>query len=198
MDDESEDEELNELLEEIQAEEEAYEDGVPRPRLRATYGKGRLMLLAHGDALAEAGPILTMLGQREADERPVIADLADSRNAADPYGRWELTVRVLSPDGLGAEAEGAILDWAANVGYGRVWLPDRVEQIDIRRPFHRLAQVECGNCGQVWRNSGRKFWQKVHRLRCFPPFCLLCGGDLPAWEVDRRAEPEVYGARDPS
>lgn len=196
MDDDFDDEELEELLEEIAAEEDAQDAGVPRTRFRATYRDGRLLVLPRGDGLAEQGPILTML-EGSGCQGLVIADLAESSDNG-PLGGWELTVTVLTPDELSREAEAAILGWAGNVGFRRAWLPDRVVKLGARRSFHSKARVHCENCGQNWRNSGRRFWQGVTHNRSFPTYCLLCGADLPAWEVERVEPKRRWHCRDPS
>jgi hypothetical protein len=186
MDEESpEDDEIEELMAEFEAEEEAYDAGVPRPRYRATHRDGRLMIISHCDALAPEGPVLTMLENSDRSDL-LIADLAESVDG----GRsrtWELTVTVLTPGEPSEEAEESILTWAGNVGFRRAWLPDRVIPLEGRPSFRSKASVRCENCGHTWRNRGRGFWSQVRKYRGFPPGCLLCGADLPVWEVEAPA-----------
>ncbi len=187
MDDDFDEEEIDELLGEIVAEEEAIEAGVPRPRFRATWRNGRLLILPHHKGLAEQGPVSTVLGGGGHDhQRLLVADLAESEGTG-PEGRagWELTVIPLTAERPGAEAIEALLAWSADVGYRRVWLPDRVVTHPSLGAFYSRAKVRCGSCGTIWRNGGHDFWSRVTKYRCFPIYCQLCGGDLPVWEVER-------------
>ncbi len=184
--------ELEDMLEQLAADETAYEMGVPRARFRVTYREGRLLVIHWADVLAEQGPVLTLLEDSELEDL-LIADLAESR---DSEGRWELTMRLLTADGPSPPAERAILDWASDVGYRRIWLPDRVVNLSRRQGFNSRVKVHCHNCGQTWHDSGRAFWSHVVKQRSFPTFCRLCGADLPVWEPDSKVAKGVFGASD--
>ena len=181
MDDDNEDE-LDDIIDQIEAKEEAIEAGVPTPSFRATWHEGRLLITPYHAGLVSKGPILTLLSDRE--EELLIADLS-ATEGSDPDGLrgWELTIEVHTPDPPSEAAREALLAWATEVGYRRVWLPDGVvdlEQGEVRG----AAQVRCGTCGQLWRADGHEFWSWVTRKRSFPTWCELCGGDLGVWEVE--------------
>ncbi len=186
MDDDFDEEELNKLYESLQAEEQAQDAGVPTPRLRATYRNARLLLTPHSDILAGDGPVLTMVAEN-GDRNVVIANLSEAEDERDGHSSWELTVTPLTDGGLTAASERALLAWAEHVGYRRAWLPDRVVDLGARPHSRSIAEVRCDSCGQFWRHSGWDFWTNVAERRSFPTFCLLCGGDLPAWRVRRIA-----------
>ena len=194
MDDDFDEEEIDELLSELVAEEDAIEAGVPRPRFRATWRRGRLLILPHHEGLVEQGPVATVLGSQERGRRGrvLIADLAESHDSGpEGAGGWELTVTPLTAEPPSPRAVRALLDWSADVGYRRVWLPDRVVTHPSAGRFHSRAKVRCETCGTTWRNGGHGFWSRVSKYRCFPMSCQLCGGDLPVWEVERHEGPEI-------
>ena len=98
--------------------EESDDEPELTPTWRATIRRGRLMLTGWAPWLITGGPLGTLLPAR-ARAGVTIADL--TVHGAD---NDELSVRYLvraEPDGAGQEV---LLDWAPEVGYSRVWLPD--------------------------------------------------------------------------
>jgi hypothetical protein len=190
--------ELNEIYEAIEAEEQAQEAGVAQPRFRATHRNGRLTVLPHHDGLAEHSAVLTMLNEPTEGEL-TIADLGESEIAGKPGG-WEMTVTVLTLGHPSPQAEHALVEWATDVGYRRVWLPDRVVTCQLQHSFLSGATAQCETCGQTWHQSGRSFWTHVAKRRSFPTYCLICGADLASWRIGRmedKRRKRSYGASDP-
>jgi hypothetical protein len=81
-----------------------------------------------------------------------------------------------------AEAEAALLEWAAVAGHRRVWLPGRVVTFDAPAAVGHVA-VDCPTCGAHWEDGEPAFWERVRRLGWFPGTCLACGGSLPEWSL---------------
>src|SRR4051812_50012970 len=79
----------------------------------------------------------------------------------------------------GAESTETLLDWAANTGYSRVWLPDRVVDLREDAAVAGTARVRCPTCSLEWRDSAPEFWQSVREDGWFPGFCIACGGAPP-------------------
>jgi hypothetical protein len=184
MDDDFYEDELNELFEAREAREaEAQAAGVARVRFRATHRNGRLIVLPHHGGLATHDSVLSMLGD-PADDGLMIANLGESEISGEP-GAWELTVTLVTLSEPPEEAEEALVEWATNVGYRRVWLPGRVVNCEPASSFLNRATCECGTCGKTWHQSGRAFWENVLELRSLPSYCLICGGDLQGWRVGR-------------
>lgn len=88
---------------------------------------------AYADALRNAGSVMAELA------------LEDSET-----GR-ELTVRFAPPESQTEEAVDALMEWALLAGCSRVWLPDRVVDLDGRLipPPDELESAECPTCGIV-------------------------------------------------
>ena len=74
----------------------------------------------------------------------------------------------------------ALCDWAAAVGYARVWFDGEV--VELEPTAGGPVTTCCTGCGQrfVDGRSGR-FWHTVRCSGFFPPACSLCGSDLPQW-----------------
>ena len=153
------------------------------PTFRATYRNGRLTVLRWWNMLIDNGPSSMFFAQRER-AGTVIADLTCHQDA----DGMQLAVAVRSGGRNVAEAEEEIVDWAAAVGFQRVWLSDRFVEIDPEVSPHHCASVKCPTCGQKWSGAGNSFWAGVRGETNFPLFCPLCGGDLPAWRVDSPAK----------
>ena len=143
----------------------------------------------------------TVLGSQERGRRGrlLIADLAESHDSGpEGAGGWELTVTPLTAEPPGPKAVRALLAWSADVGYRRVWLPDRVVATHPSTGrFYSRAKVRCETCGTTWRNGGHGFWSRVSKYRCFPMSCQFCGSDLPVWEVRTPRGPRDPRGRDP-
>lgn len=173
--DEDWDEELFEAAKELEVE---INLGVPQETWRATISGSRVQLVSLGAHLAGTdGGVGTMFTEVE-EAGVTIADLASSE---DEDSGHELTVTFLAAGDPGAEA--AITRWAGLVGYRRIWFPDRVVGVDNSPRFTDKATVTCSGCRHVWTGGGRGFWIGIMSRRAFPVFCLLCGGDLPQWEL---------------
>jgi hypothetical protein len=99
----------------------------------------------------------------------------------------ELVLDVL----CGGEDLDPIVDWAALVGYERVWLPDGIVHLEGWDPGLRV-ETRCTGCRNRLVDGSRDFWAWVHSRGYFPMMCLLCGADLPQWEpVRERARRRV-------
>ncbi len=151
------------------------------PDFRATFRRGRLQVIHHFTTMADNGPVTSLFGER-ARKGVTIADLSrhSSEDAPD-----ELSVVFRSRGRVGSDAEEAITEWAAAVGYARVWFPDYMVEVEPTLRASNIARVRCPNCAQGWSAGGRSFWVCVWRAKCFPNICTLCGGDLPQWTIDR-------------
>lgn len=126
----------------------------------------------------------TVNGLGRAIEGTMVAILGDVRNES---GEREMTVRFLF-DGPQFEAgrrsaEEAIVEWAACTGHVRVWLPDRLVEIDEHPSPGTWARGICRICGHAETGTGREFWRWVFEEGRFPPFCRVCHAGLSHWEV---------------
>jgi hypothetical protein len=95
----------------------------------------------------------------------------------------EVIVRFLSEGRSREDADAALCRWARRVGYRRVWLPDRVVTLDPEPEVSRRAEVRCRICGSRWHDSTPEFWQMVRGMGTFPKWCVICGWELPQWEI---------------
>lgn len=182
MDEDWEDE-LARAAEELEAE---LNMGIPQPTFRATVSEGRIRLVGSSLNLSEADePLGTMFDEVER-AGVTIADLSHSVDQGSDTGP-ELTVTFLAEGD--PRAEETLVEWAALIGYQRVWFPDRVAMVDPGPPFRRKARVRCPACRHGWSGRGRQFWLAVRQRRAFPVICPLCGGDLPQWKL---VPPESY------
>jgi hypothetical protein len=104
-----------------------------------------------------------------------------------------IVVSFLSPGRDRDQAERTIVDWAKRTGYRRVWLSERVVDLDGGVPV-ASAEVKCPTCGERWSDDSPEFWLTVQRSGAFPPWCFLCGSELPQWKVS----PDAIGDRPPA
>ena len=164
------------------------DEGRPEPpSFRATIRRGRIMLTSWAPWVARNGPYTNLLRER-AKAGVTIADLTHVGDDDE-----ELAVRFYAEGSDREEAEGALLEWARAVGYRRVWLPDRIEEIEPEPGDFGTAAVRCPSCGIKWEDSSPEFWLAIRRDRVFPRWCLICGWELPQWTVDRpRARPRRH------
>ena len=156
------------------------DDSATQPDYRATIARGRLTLVSwHPQLMSPWGPCNTHL--RERDRAGIgIADLTVIR---EPGTRLELIVKFLC-GGHRADVCGSIVCWAATLGYGRVWFPDDVVDLDdVDIPAEQPAVTRCQVCRSRWEDGDPEFWLTVRNWGSFPLACPLCGGDLPQWEV---------------
>lgn len=155
---------------------EASEEGL-EPEYRATIRNGTV-LLTHWAPWLVAGGVWNELLAARKRAGVAIADLTlTGRNET------ELLVTFLSRGRDPAAAEDALCDWAHQVGYRRVWLPDRVVTLDASPDPFAHAEVRCRICGARWHDSAPDFWTMVREQRHFPKWCFICGWELPQWEV---------------
>jgi hypothetical protein len=149
--------------------------GVPfsdAPTCRATIRDGRVTLNRWRPGLAGAGPEPAAL-------RTVTAALADLRMSPDR----ELIVTPVARAPWTEAAEDAILRWAPTAGHRRVWLPNRVVDLDEALAAIGTAAVDCPTCSAHWEDGAVAFWGRVREDGWFPGTCLACGGSLPEWAV---------------
>jgi hypothetical protein len=83
-------------------------------------------------------------------------------------------------------ARRVLADWAALVGYERLWLPDEVLDLDPPPPVGR-AIVRCPTCTSEWADESPAFWARVRASGHFPGYCPACSGSLPEWKPERVA-----------
>jgi hypothetical protein len=155
-------------------------DSLSDPDFRATIAGDRVTLVAwHRGLMGPWGPCNTHLRAR--DRAGVgIADLTVIR---EPGTALELIVKFLS-GGHRADVRDALVGWAASLGYGRIWLPDEVVDLDdTQLAAGAVARTRCQACRTRWEDGDQDFWLSVRRWGVFPMACPLCGGDLPQWEV---------------
>jgi hypothetical protein len=125
--------------------------------------------------LAAGGPMTMLLAARG---RAGVA-IADVTVVRDGDLVTEAVVRFLTGDGPGPRA--AIANWARDVGYRRLWLPD--DLIELPGPAEAPAETRCTGCGARFVDGAPGFWAGVRAAGRFPAMCPLCGGDLPQWRV---------------
>ena len=86
---------------------------------------------------------------------------------------------------LDRAARRVLADWAALVGYRRLWLADRVLDLDPPPPVGAVdGAVPDVHVGVGGLAPG--FWAVVRENHHFPGFCPACGGSLPEWRPARR------------
>ena len=118
---------------------EASEEGL-EPEYRATIRNGTV-LLTHWAPWLVAGGVWNELLAARKRAGVAIADLTlTGRNET------ELLVTFLSRGRDPAAAEDALCDWAHQVGYRRVWLPDRLVTLDASPDPFAHAEVRC----RIW------------------------------------------------
>lgn len=159
-------------------------DGEPQPKYRATYRKKRLMIMPFFPSMIVMGPSSGWFRKRE-QAATVIADLTAHESASGP----ELSITYYAARRNRPAAELAIAEWAASVGYRRLWLPDGLLELEAIVSDEDRASVKCTTCGHTWSDGGSQFWSMVFEQRAFPIFCPLCGGDLPQWRLEEWRDP---------
>jgi hypothetical protein len=147
--------------------------------LRATIAHGELTLNPPLRGTITGGPAAMTLARL----RDVV--LVDLRHAGEEDDELVATVPPNAP-GVDRAARRVLTEWAALVGYRRLWLPDRVVELDPPPPVG-TATVRCPTCASVWADSSPDFWALVRRNGCFPGYCPACGGALPVWRPARAA-----------
>jgi hypothetical protein len=94
---------------------------------------------------------------------------------------------------LGRAARRVLGDWAALVGYRRLWLPDSMVELEPPPPVG-TASVRCPTCTSVWADDSPRFWTVLRESGHFPGFCPACGGSLPEWRLVPAAAPRGTAA----
>lgn len=152
------------------------------PSWRATIRDGRLRLTNWAPWLISGGPLTTLLDAR----RHAGVAIVDLTVIGEDDGR-EIITRFHS-DGRDLDAaEQMLTDWADSLGYRRIWLTDRVRELDGTSPADRRARVCCGSCRGYWSDGSPEFWAMVCGAGVFPLWCPACGCELEQWRVVRSA-----------
>ncbi len=151
-----------------------------RPDYRVTVRRDGTIRLADWSLwLAGGGPLHTLL---------------DARGRAG-IGIADLTV-VRDEDGLPLELivdflcggerahRDALREWAAHVGYRRVWFDGEV--VDVEPVSGGAAQTRCTGCRARFVDAGAPLWEFVRARGAFPTSCVLCGCDVPQWTPARQ------------
>jgi hypothetical protein len=151
---------------------------------RATVRRdGTVRLVDWGPWLAAGGPLYTLLEAR-ARAGVAIADLTIIRD----QGGVAVEVIVDFCGGAAHAHREALCNWAARVGYRRVWLDGDV--VELEPVPGGAAQTRCTGCRARLVDANAGFWDFVRRRGAFPTACVLCGSDLPQWTPVRREEDE--------
>lgn len=158
----------------------------PTPTWRATIRRDKLMLTAWAPWLITGGPLGTLLPAR-ARSGVTIADL--TVHGADED---EVSARFLVRAKSAEAADELLIDWAGKVGYRRVWLPDRLVEIERDPEAIDSASVRCDVCHAKWSDATPEFWLLVHDAKAFPKWCPVCGCELPQWTTRPTDNPRLH------
>lgn len=149
------------------------------PFLRATIAGGELTLNPPLSGTITGGPAaMTFARLRD-------VTLVDLRHAGEQDEELVASVPPNAPP-VDRAARRVLAEWAALVGYRRLWLPERVVELDPPPPVGE-ATVRCPTCRSVWADDSPGFWAMVRRNGHFPGYCPACGGSLPEWRRARAA-----------
>lgn len=151
------------------------------PDFRATITGGHLTLVPwHANLFLPTGPAGHHFRRRR-QRGVVIADLTVIR---DDDGRPdELIAEVLSGR-LEGGRRAQLLEWAASLGYRRLWLPGEVVEPPCEESHAgEPVGTRCVACRARWQDESFRFWEMVRRWGHFPMACPVCGCDLPQWSV---------------
>lgn len=140
------------------------------PDFRLTISRGRVRLAPWAPWLLDADAIGIHPGLALAD-LTILRD--DETDPAD-----EAIVAVLAGDHPAHRR--TLVGWAQTAGYRRLWLPDRV--VDLERVLGCRVASQCGCCRARFSDDSPDFWLMVRTTGCFPTQCLVCGSDLPQWQ----------------
>jgi hypothetical protein len=151
------------------------------PFLRATIAGGELTLNPPLRGTIRGGPASMTFARL----RGVV--LVDLRPVGHEGDELVATVPQNAPP-LDRAARRVLAQWAALVGYRRLWLADRVVELEPLPPIGTAA-VRCPTCSSEWADGSAGFWAMVRANRHFPGYCPACGGSLPEWR------PVAAGAR---
>jgi hypothetical protein len=158
------------------------------PDFRATVRQdGTIRLVNWAPWFAAGGPLHTMLDAR-GRAGVGIADLTIVRD--DDFVAVELIVDFRC--GGSHEHRQALREWAARIGYRRVWFDGEIADLDPSPGG--AAQTHCTGCRARLVDADASFWEFVRHHGAFPMACVLCGSDLPQWTPVRQTRPRE---RDP-
>lgn len=146
--------------------------------LRATITPRALWVNPGFPGLIQGGPA-SMTLERLAG-RAVLVDLRTTGAGDDEL---VATVPANAPR-IDRAARARLAEWAALVGYRRLWLPGEVVELDEGAPVGRTATVRCPTCTSRWSDGSPRFWERVREMGHFPGYCCACGGVLPEWTVE--------------
>lgn len=151
--------------------------------MRAIIRNGRLTL-THRPMFLQARRTLTYARALEA-AGTVICDLEIERGATGS----DLIVRFVPEGSENDDATETLLAWAELAGFGRVWLPDRlIELNDTLVPDPRtLEAIACPTCGI--EDSDFLTADALAMLRRrghLPRLCPVCGEHKPEWTAPRQ------------
>jgi hypothetical protein len=156
------------------------QDAVPdAPWARAVIRNGTITLNPWSPELMSGGPQRTVLAPLA---RRGVA-LADLSSDVREDGTEELRVAWVPAGASGGAAADVLIAWAEQVGYRRVWLPDRVVDLTGRLSTGGRAAVTCPTCRLSWEDESPEFWTFVRCSGHFPATCPVCNGSLPEWRV---------------
>jgi hypothetical protein len=150
------------------------------PDFRVTVRRdGTIRLAEWSPWLAAGGPLYTLLDAR-GRAGIAIADLTVVR------GEDDLALEVIVDFRCGGERRhrDALREWAAHVGYRRVWFDGEVA--DLEPSPGGAAQTRCTACRARFVDAGAPLWEFVRARGAFPASCVLCGGDVPQWTPARQ------------
>lgn len=166
---------IDEIIEELEGDGEPQDD----PTYRATIipRTGRVSVTGWAAWLARAGA----LGKLLEDRRRAGVAIVDLTVTGE--GRDEVIARFYSDGGDLDRVEEALVEWAAHVGYRRLWLSDRMVALDPAPEQIGRATVRCPTCRAGWADSNPEFWLMVRKQGEFPRWCPVCGFELPQWRV---------------
>src|SRR3954468_6010945 len=145
------------------------------PFRRATIAAGRITLNPPLHGTITGGPASMTLARLDG------VVLVDLRHSGEDDEELVATVPPNAPP-ITTVARRTLADWAAVVGYRRLWLPDRVLELE---PPDALgtAEVRCPTCTATWTDGSPRFWATVRANGHFPGYCPACGGSLPEWRT---------------
>jgi len=161
--------------------------GVDRedPDFRATVRRdGTIRLVNWAPWFAAGGPLHTLLDARG---RAGVADLTIVRD--EDYVAVELIVDFRCGDS--PDHRHALSEWAARVGYQRVWFDGEI--VDLEPSPGGAAQTRCTGCRARLVDADPSFWEFVRHRGAFPTSCVLCGSDLPQWTPAGQTRPGSPG-----
>ena len=151
------------------------------PSYRATVRGGQLSITEWGSVLMSLEKLRTSAADTE-DDQATIVDLVIIGEHRD-----ELIVSRSSKRHDGKNVGQTLLNWASQVGYRRVWLPDQVVDIEPSADQIGTAKLDCPTCMNEFTGEGPEFWLMVRKAKMFPHFCPACGCEVPQWEVSSEA-----------